>query len=158
MRRLKILYIMPFVPHANANGTTATRRNYHLLKALSKQHEITLVVFGTPGDGERVTADFKGKLQGVHVIPFRWLERYSRLGQFYTLMMGRSYRKRIQRTLDILFFENDYDIIHAELPVMGMLQFNSDATTILDFPGEPHPSLIRTLYAMAFPFRNLAPG
>lgn len=150
---MKTLYILPFVPVPDASVSAS--RMFHMLRTMSLRHEITVLAFGAPEEHDILKKRLNGALHGVHLVPHQWPGPHPRTQQLYSAMTGRSARKMMQRTLEILLFENDFDLIQAEYPVMGSFNYDSDALKVLDFGHGKYQPANRTLHRFASPLRMM---
>lgn len=135
---MKILHLMPYVPVPPIFG--GALRIYHLLKHMVQRHEVTVVAYGSPDDHRRMVEYFDSQLHAIHTVPPPWIARHRRLGQLYTLGTSHSFfysqlagqGEAMQRQLDRLLVEHDFDIVQAEFAPMGYFQLHTDAVRILD--------------------------
>lgn len=135
---MRILHLMPYIPVPPIFG--GALRIYHLLKNLARRHEVTVVAYGSPNDHRRMIEYFDTQLRAIHLVPLPWVARYRRLGQFYALGTSHSFfysqlvgqGDAMQRKIDQLLTENDFDVVQAEFAPMGSFQLKTDAVKILD--------------------------
>jgi len=133
---MKVLHLMPYCPEPPIFG--GALRNHHILKHLTEHHSVTVVCFGSPDAPAKLRETFKAGIEDVHVLPFRWIWRYRRLGQLYAHWKGDSFIQLVcqtdemQATLDRLLSEKHYDIVQSEFAMMGVYTLRTDAVKILD--------------------------
>lgn len=133
---MKILHVLPYSPIPPTFGGAI--RIYHMLTNLARHHEVTVLTFGSAEDYTNLSECFNSHLKAVHTIPNPWTRKHRRLAQFYALWTDHSFfhllgsSKEMQREIDQLLSENEYDIVQSEFPSMGSYRFNTDAIKILD--------------------------
>lgn len=131
---MKVLFLMSYPPVPPRFG--GALRVYHMLKSLVKDHEVTLVVYGTPEDGRRIHAEFGLPLSRIHILQPTWMQRYKRLGQLAALWAGRSYfcyqldDDHLRRTVDALCARQDFDIVLNDVHAIEPERFNPGAVKI----------------------------
>ncbi len=132
---MKILFVSPYTPVPPMYG--AATRIYHLLKALSENHEVTLVFNGSEQEKQILELEFPC-LQEVIVTPFPRRYYYRRLWQLASIFQVRSfyysyvYNKSMQDVLLDLTSGNRFDLIHTEFPMMALYEVNGSAPRVLD--------------------------
>lgn len=132
---MKILHVFPQLPTPPTSG--GTLRVYHILKHLSRHHDVTVSGFSENGDLDHFKRSFpelKGKMHFVHRKP----EKFRRLRQLRTYFTDHSFwynwakSEELESTLKNLLEKNDFDIYQAEFSSMGHLDLETDAVRVLD--------------------------
>lgn len=132
---MKILHLMPYSPVPPDFG--GAMRTYHLLKEMTKRHEVTLVTYGGLNDYTALDKDFR-QLQEIHLVPYPWAHRYRRIGQLCALWKRKSHlsylvhTKDMQKMIDWLVSRNSYDIIQTEFSLMSGYSLPEGPVKILD--------------------------
>jgi sugar transferase (PEP-CTERM/EpsH1 system associated) len=118
---MNLLVVSPFFPECSSG---ARARTYHTIRALTREHDVSLVVLTNTGDEKREAPPQGLKLQRYAEIVLGQVSRpKKRLKQVFWILRGRSpvlerHRlKAIQEELDALFVERHYDIVlfHSSL-------------------------------------------
>jgi polysaccharide biosynthesis protein PslH len=117
---MNLLVVSPFFPECSSG---ARARTYHTIRALTREHDVSLVVLNAAN--EKREAPPQGlKLQQYAEVAFGEASRFEkRFKQLFWILRGRSpvlerHRlKEIQEQLDALFAERHYDIVlfHSSL-------------------------------------------
>jgi len=133
---MKILHVMPYSPiPANFGGAL---RVYHVLKNLVRDHDVTLLMYGTSRDERTMRETFGRDLRAIHVIPRPWRGGMRRLIQIYALCTRQSFfhmladSREMQIAINRIMGHEDFDIVFVEFPHMAGFSFAPDATKILD--------------------------
>ena len=133
---MKILHLSPYVPVPPDFG--GALRIYHLLKGLTKNHEVTFLTFGYDNQKDLLEEQFGSLLNEMHVIQPTWAWNYRRLAQFYSLFSPNSFfslfskSEEMQRLINKIVMKENFDVIQMEFPIMGIFDFDCDAIKILD--------------------------
>ena len=116
---MNLLVVCPHFPECSSGAPT---RSYHLILALTREHDVSLLVLRTIGHEKRKAHPPQGlKLQRyveVALGEVSWAKK--RLKQVFWILRGRSpsieryRRKEIQEELDTLFVKQHYDIVLFE--------------------------------------------
>src|SRR5262249_44214579 len=118
---MNLLVVSPFFPECSSG---ARARAYHSIRALTREHDVSLVVLTNNSDEKREAPSRGLKLQRYAEVALgqaSWPKK--RLKQVFWILRGRSpllegHRlKEIQEELDALFVERHYDIVlfHSSL-------------------------------------------
>jgi len=133
---MNILHLMPYSPvPPNFGGAL---RTYNILKNIVRNHEVTLVSFGTLEDKRRIEEEFGTSLKEVIIIPESWEQKYRRLAQLYSTLNRHSFfhlfvvNNRMQETLNRIFDRKVFDIVQTEFSHLGSYDLQTDAIKILD--------------------------
>ncbi|MBI3005421.1 MAG: glycosyltransferase [Ignavibacteriales bacterium] len=132
---MKVLHIMPYSPVPPDFG--GAMRSYHLLKEMTKRHEVTLLTYGNVNDYIAIDREFR-QLQEIHLVPFPWAQKYRRMGQLYAMWKRKSFLRYLvetrymQRVIDWLVRRNAYDIVQTEFSLMGGFTLPQGPVKILD--------------------------
>ena len=127
---------MPYSPVPPIFG--GALRTYHMLKILSRYHDVTVLTYGNRAVERGLRKHFGSRLSSIHTVqpPLIWKSR--RLLQFYSLSTRRSFNnvathtKRMQLKIDQLLAENGFDVVQTEFAHMGCFRLSTDAMKILD--------------------------
>jgi len=134
---MRILHLIPYSPIPPTFG--GALRNYHLLKHMAANHDVTVLLFGTPEDADSVAEGFHLPGDRVRVVRKSWIRTRWRLGQMYAmatpysffhLMIGRS--GRMQEAIDEVLAAGEFDIVQTEFTPMGCYKLRTSAVKILD--------------------------
>src|SRR6267378_1084048 len=139
--RLNLLYLSQFPPGPPRYG--AQRRIQGLMKALSRNHDITSVALISPdldpAEAQRAAGEY---CREVVLVPSRsWGGLTKRLLQARSLFSTRSHERRfyslpaLQRALDSLLSRRHYDIVNVESPYLAKLKLVQASA------GQPPPRL-----------------
>jgi hypothetical protein len=113
---MNLLVVSPFFPECSSGACT---RTYHIIRALTREHNVSLLVLTNTSHKRPEAHPPQGlKLQRYAEVALGQVSRpKKRLKQIFGILRGRSpllesYRlKEIQEKLDALFAERHYDII-----------------------------------------------
>ncbi len=132
---MKILHLFPYLPTPPTFG--GALRVYHILKQLSKYHDVTVAGYNEHGDMELFKEEFP-ELEGkMHFISRKHV-KYRRLMQAYSYLTSHSYwynwaqSNKFESQLNNLLAKEDFDIVQAEFASMGHFELETDAVRILD--------------------------
>jgi polysaccharide biosynthesis protein PslH len=118
---MNLLVVSPFFPECSSG---ARARAYHTIRALTREHDVSLVVLTNNSDEKREAPSRGLKLQRYAEVALGQASRpKKRLKQVFWILRGRSpvlerHRlKESQEELDALFVERHYDIVifHSSL-------------------------------------------
>lgn len=132
---MKVLQIIPYLPTPPTSG--GALRMYHILKYLTRHHDVTVAGFYDKGDVENFKAEFPGLSGKMHFIERNHF-RYRRLIQLYSLLTDHSYwynwaqSKELENVVRSLVNKEDFDIILGEFASMGHFDLDTDAIRIMD--------------------------
>jgi len=133
---MKILLLSPYSPvPPNFGGAL---RIYHLLKGMTKNHEVTFVSFGRENQMKLLTDHFDSNVKSFHLVNPSWVWNHRRLAQFYAFWTSGSFfslyskSDEMQKKIDQILESEDYDIVQMEFPMMGHFDLKTDAVKILD--------------------------
>ncbi len=157
---MKILHVLPFA-HVPPNFGAALRI-FHLLRAMSRRHEVTVVSYGDENDQNALSGAADMHLHGIHFVPHSGLNhRSKRFGQILSVLQNKSFdlaqyrTEEMQRTLDDVCSQQDFDIVQTEFPSMGAFRFNTGAARIIDAHNVEYDSLQRMGGEARSPIRRL---
>jgi len=144
---MRILHIMPYVPVPPDFG--GALRMYHILRHLVQHHDVTMLVSGSQDDRGKILHDFGPQLRALHIVPIQLDRKYWRLWQMGAMVKGRSFlgflafNKQVQRKIDELLDQNEFDVIQTEFTFMGGFQIKGKALKILDAHNIEHENYRR---------------
>jgi glycosyltransferase involved in cell wall biosynthesis len=136
-------------------------RIYHILKNLTRSHEVTVVTYGSSEDKRNLEKNFDGSLKAVHVLPPTWAKSWRRLGQLWSLWTRHSYirtcafSKGMQEKLDRILSEEAFDIVQTEYAMMGFFDLKTDAIKIIDATDIGHLFFRQMVETSSTPLRKL---
>jgi polysaccharide biosynthesis protein PslH len=135
-RRLRILVLTPSLPYPPIWGFGT--RVYQFLRLLAREHEVTLVTYAAPDDGDKVAALAK-VCAAVHTVARgNQTERRKRLAQLSSVFSPLSYQRRnlhsreMQLMLDELTAREPFDVIQIESSQVASFSFDSRSVLVLD--------------------------
>lgn len=133
---MKILHLFPYIPAPPTFGGAI--RIYHILRHLSKNHDVTVAGFGNFGNNKAFFKAFPDLQGNTHFISNPWRLKFRKLFQLYSLISAKNYwhlavaTNEMQRQLDQLVTQQDFDVVQAEFPTMGYFDIKSNALKVLD--------------------------
>lgn len=133
---MKILFLTPYNPAPPNFGGAI--RIYYILKYLAAHHDVTVAGFGSPVEQkimEKHFPELKGK---IYYVPKNESKFFIWISFLKSVLSGRSHwhtmtqKPGMQKLLDRLVKENDFDIIQSEFPCMAEYNLASGARKVLD--------------------------
>src|SRR5208283_3322171 len=155
---MKILFTLPYIPVSLTFGGAI--RVSHMIKIAAKQHQITVLAFGTRKD-EQVLRKYFGARINIHVVPNPIIRNYRRAGQLYSLFTHHSFFYKLvestemKNTLYRLLAENDFDIVQTEFSHTGAYDLPTSAVKILDTHNVEYDTFRRFYEKARSPLRRL---
>lgn len=144
---MKILHLLPYNPvPANFGGAL---RIYHILKHLTRHHDVTVAGFGYIGDLEKFYQEFPTLKGKTHFIEHPWRIKFRRFIQLYSLFSRHSFwynavtTRLMQQTINDILARQDFDIIQSEFPSMAFFNLDSNALKIYDAHNVEHETFRR---------------
>lgn len=145
---MNLLVVSPYLPQPSSGAST---RNYHILKALARQHTVSLLALATPTE---MNAYNEGQfqvdhLQHVQLLPYQ-LPSAKRLQQMKAILRGKSFWLNLfivpsmQIALDAELRRNSYDAILFETVLLAGYRVPSHINVIIDQHNIEHELLQRT--------------
>jgi sugar transferase (PEP-CTERM/EpsH1 system associated) len=145
---MNLLIVSPYLPRPLWGAST---RSYHLLKALARQHNVSLLALATP---EEIHAYHEAlfhpaQLQHVLLLPYQ-LPSAKRWQQVRTILRGRSYLLHLflvpamQAALDEAVNRTHYDAVLFESVLMAGYQLPPSVKILIDQHNIEHELLQRT--------------
>ena len=121
---MNVLVVCPHFPECSSGART---RSYHIIRALTREHDVSLLVLTKTSHEKREAHPPQGlKIQRFVEVALGQVSRpKKRLKQVFWILRGRSpelesYRlKEIQEALDALFVKQHYDIVLFESSLMA---------------------------------------
>lgn len=120
---MRILFLTQVLPYPLTSG--AKIRAYYVLRHLAQRHEITLVSFVRPDDGDAAVAHLASFCQAVHTVPMARSLLKNASALLESLIGGRPaiiLRDRLpamERLLAQLVAQRGYDAVHADQTSMA---------------------------------------
>jgi glycosyltransferase involved in cell wall biosynthesis len=142
-RILLLTHALPYPLNAGAKV-----RQYHVLRHLSRNYEVTLVSFARPDDAPDAVAHLHGICHAVHTVPMRrstWRNLRAGVKGLLTglpMTVVRSEIGQMADTLRRLVRETAYDVVHADqLSMSGYGQLAALAAARMAGPRQPRTLL-----------------
>ncbi|MCF7802582.1 MAG: glycosyltransferase family 4 protein [Candidatus Marinimicrobia bacterium] len=133
---MRILHIMPYSPVPPTFG--GALREYYILKNLLREHQVTVVFYGTEEDRQNLGEEFGDAVESIHAVPQPWERKFRRIAQLRTIVSQHSYfyhnniRSSMQSKVDDLFRMKNFDMVHFEFSIMGSIAVPDNIPTIVD--------------------------
>lgn len=132
---MHILNLLPYSPCPPHFG--GALRIFHLLREMVRLHDVTVVMYGTPAEGELVREAFGGRLKGLHTVekPPKLTGLHKRLTQIRSLVQDTSatttgfYSDAMQESIDRAVSGASFDLVQFETHHTGLYR--------IDCPGVP---------------------
>ena len=135
---MKVLMVSPYIP----SPTTGNRsRSYYLLKMLARQHSVSLLAMdnGAAIHMPQDMVSLESLTQRIEVLQCP-AQPSKRLRQLLNVLSGKSHvlyeelvgMKEVQKTLDVLCADDQYDAIVAEGLILGDYRLPEDVKVIID--------------------------
>jgi sugar transferase (PEP-CTERM/EpsH1 system associated) len=145
---MNLLIVSPFFPSTSSGACT---RSYHLLKALAREHTVSLVVLtaSTHTEAEDTELEEMKLKRFVKVQPPNVFRR-KRVQQVLSILRGRSrlldayHIEAIQEVLDDLFTRDYYDVVLFESVFMADYRLPKGTRVIIDEHNIEYELLYRT--------------
>jgi polysaccharide biosynthesis protein PslH len=146
---MKILMLFSYAPLPPPRDLGGTKRNRPFLLELLKQHEVTVLSFGSPEE-ERIFRESVGpNCKKIVFVDRRRPRILNGLQRYWLLFTGRShfrqiYRKEMQRAIDELVASEQYDLIHCVTQFFGYFRFPSNIPVTSDSHEVSYDLIYRT--------------
>jgi glycosyltransferase involved in cell wall biosynthesis len=156
---MNILHIMPYSPVPPVFG--GALRVYHLLTMMSRNHNVTAIVFGMEDGLAEFKKEFGSRLAGIHFVPFRWTRTYRRYAQLLSFASSKSfmhsivYSKQMQETISRVLVTGSFDLIQTEFATMGCYSLPDGIPKILDSHNVEYDNFRRIWLKSRSPLRRL---
>src|SRR5437762_1011416 len=138
-------------PHLPSPSWGAGNRSYHLLKALAREHAVSLVALTTDtGDGTEDAMLAEMNLKQVIKVPLSDSLQAKRVQQVLSILRGRSrlldayHVEAVQQELDALFSKDHYDLVLFESVFMADYRLPEGTPVIIDQHNIEYELLYRT--------------
>lgn len=133
---MNLLMLSPHLPNPSWGAGT---RSYHLLKALAREHAVSLVAL-TPDiyDGTQDAVLTELKLKQFLKVPLSESLQHKRVQQLLCILRGRSqlldtyHVEKVQQVIDDLFARDHYDVVLFESVFMADYRFPQGTQVIID--------------------------
>lgn len=133
---MNVLYLMPYNPVNPTFG--GALRIYHLLTHLCKHHDVTVAGFSNPEQEKLLIEDFPELKGKTHFVRSKYSDTDNRLTLIKSLFTTHSHwylnsrSDELQKILNRLTSEKNFDIIQSEFPALAMYNFNTPAKKVID--------------------------
>lgn len=158
---MKILNILPYSPVPPHFG--GALRIYHLLKAMVKRNDVTIICYGDGENEAAIRREFGTDIRDVIMVPPppRLHGRLKRWGQLSATIRGRSATSQafhspdMQSAITSILAREQFDCIQMENYVLGTFDLSdSRAVRILDAQNVEYDSVHRMAVASPSPLRR----
>lgn len=145
----RILVVSPHLPDPPQWGSAIRVRE--LIRELSKRHRVTLLSYVLPWQTRYIPA-VQSICESVHIVPSPWADGADRAGRLRSLAamapyaVSRLVSRVLQRRLDELLDDGDYDLVQVESGLMSSLDLSRAPATILDEHNIEYELLGRTVH------------
>src|SRR5690348_1203414 len=156
---MNVLMITAGLPRPLGGANT---RNFHLLQALSKMHQVSLLVLAN--DREMSESDtissLKALTESIQLIPYELPRRFKRFIQLFNAMRGRSYFLNLfvvpemQRTLDAICSSRHFDLAFFESVLVAGYRLPEGIKIVIDQHNIEYELLERTYEQENSPIRK----
>jgi glycosyltransferase involved in cell wall biosynthesis len=144
----RILVVTPYLPDPPEWGSAIRVRE--LVRELSTRHRVTLLAYTMPWQAENARK-VREICESVHTVPAPWPDGSNRAGRLRSLASRTPYAvsrlasAAMQRAMDDLLAEGDYDLVQVESSLMSTLDLSRTPATILDTHNIEYELLRRTV-------------
>jgi polysaccharide biosynthesis protein PslH len=133
---MKILFLTPYTPlPPNFGGAI---RIYHILKYLTKHHDVTVAGLGDQQEKKLMEEHFPSLKGKVHYVgsgvwkTSKWITFTRALRKGNSHWHSLTVVPQMQALIDRLLEQHSFDVIQSEFPVMAFYHFKTNAIKILD--------------------------
>lgn len=133
---MNVLSVLPYSPvPADFGGAL---REFHLLKALCKEHTVTVLCYGTEDQKKLFLDKFENDIEELHMVDQPVGRKFRRVAQLISVFSKKSYyqiqntSKLMQNKITELLTTRDFDAVHCEFSVMGNFDITGDAFRVMD--------------------------
>ncbi|TMC21098.1 MAG: glycosyltransferase [Chloroflexi bacterium] len=143
---MNLLMVSPHLPHPSWG---AGMRSYYLLKALAREHTVSLLALTGSGEVETHCEALAEMMHALRVVP-RPPARRKRSQQLMSILRGGSYLldsyslREVQQELDAILARDHYDAVIFESVFMAGYRLSEDVPTIIDQHNIEYELLQRT--------------
>ncbi len=157
--RLRVLIVTPSLPYPLIWGFGI--RVYQIIKYLAQRHDVSVLAYAGPNDGDRVAAL---RETGAAIYPVMRDEPSTgakRRAQITSLLSSASFQKQsldsaaMQAAIDRLLATQRFDIIQIESSQMSAFDFSSAAPVLVDEHNIEYELLYRTFQTERSPVRKV---
>ncbi|HUI65829.1 MAG TPA: glycosyltransferase [Bacteroidota bacterium] len=136
---------------------------YNLLKEMTRSHDVSVIMYGTPAEKSLVTESFGGRLRNIRAVekPLKSVSIHKRWAQIRSLFEAGSattwsfYSDAMQHAIDRAVSENAFDLIQREFLVMGLFRAECPgAVHVLDAHNVEYDCVRRMAQASRSPIRR----
>lgn len=129
--------IFPYAPLPPPLNLGGTKRNLPFLQENLRRHEVSVLSYGTPEEGQRFRETIGAACKHMHFVNRKRPRIVNGLGQLWLLATGRStfrqlYRKKMQQQLDELVAREKFDLIHCCTQLLGYFRFPRNVPVVSD--------------------------
>jgi sugar transferase (PEP-CTERM/EpsH1 system associated) len=143
---MKLLMVSPYLPHPSWGAGT---RSYYLLKALAREHTVSLLALADSSNVETHCAALAEMTHALRIVP-RPPSGRKRPQQLMNVLRGRSYLldlftlPQVQQELDAILPHDHYDAIIVESVFMAGYRLSEEVPVVIDQHNIEYELLQRT--------------
>ncbi len=146
---MKILMIFPYAPLPPPLDLAGTKRNLPFLLELAKYHEVSVLAYGTPEEGQLFQNSYGGLCRDVRFVNRKRPRIFSAVQMLWLLGTGRSsfrmlYRRAMQRAIYEMAARGQVDLIHCCVHMFGYFSFPPEIPVTSDTHEVKYDLLRRT--------------
>ena len=146
---LKILMIFQSAPLPPPRNLGGAQRNYPFLRENLKRHDISVISFGTPEEENIFRHHFGDICKHIRFVDRRRPRILNGLEKVWLVMTGRStfnqiYRRKLQKCIDELAGEEQFDLVHGCIPFFGRYRLPKNVPLLGDLHNVEHDLLYKT--------------
>jgi polysaccharide biosynthesis protein PslH len=134
---MKILMFFPYAPLPPPLDLGGTKRNLPFLLENLKRHEVSVLAYGTKEEEEIFKGAYGGSCKHIVFVSRKRPRILNAIQYIWLLLTGRSplqmiYRENMQKQLNNILHQENFDIIHCCTPMLGYFQFPKELPVISD--------------------------
>jgi polysaccharide biosynthesis protein PslH len=134
---MNVLMFFPYAPLPPPLDLGGTKRNLPFLIENLKRHKVSVLSYGTKKEEEMFRKAFGGFCKHIVFIDRKRPRILNAIQYLWLLMTGRSpfqmvYRTSMQKELDRMLQQDNFDIVHCCTPMMGYFRFPREIPVVSD--------------------------
>ena len=161
---MRILIVAPYLPYPPHFGGAS--RMHYLMRHVSRHHAISLVCLCEPSEyNEEWVAAVKELCERMSLVFMEGTNRSLRRGMRRLMQLRATFSRRpyqyfsfhfpsLQKEIERMLAEDDYDIVQVEFPQMAYYQFPTRAKLVLSMHNVEHEIFYRTFITQNNPLRK----